>query len=206
MNFFVYSVVISTKGVAGVDVADDVIKLFIEGDSDAMSILVDTYKNELFNFCFRLTWSAQDAEDLFQQTWVKAVKNAPRYRHDNFRPWLYKICLNQFRDNRKQTMRARQHIEDGFASTSAKDFVLATAAVGESAEEQYERRHIQALLIASIDKLPERQKIPVVLFFYQHMKYSEIAQAIRVPEGTVKSRINAAKKRLKAQLESELYV
>lgn len=188
------------------NVADDVIKLFIEGDSVAMSTLVEAYKNELFNFCYRLTWSAHDAEDLFQQTWVKAVKNAPKYKHDNFRPWLYKICLNQFRDDRKRAIRARQHIEEGFPSTSAKDYVLSTAAAGETTEQQYERRHIQALLVANIDKLPERLKVPVVMFFYQRMKYSEIAQAICVPEGTVKSRINAAKKRLKAQLEGELYV
>jgi RNA polymerase sigma-70 factor (ECF subfamily) len=189
-----------------VNVADNVYELFIEGDTEAMSTLVEAYKNELFNFCFRLTWSRHDAEDLFQQTWVKAVKNAPKYRNDNFRPWLYKIALNQFRDNRKETMRRRKHIAEEFESTSAKDFILTNKAGSETTEEQYERKHIQALLIANIHKLPEHLKVPVVLFFYQRMKYSEIAQVTRVPEGTVKSRIAAAKKRLKAELESELYV
>jgi RNA polymerase sigma-70 factor (ECF subfamily) len=189
-----------------VNVADDVFTLFIEGDSEAMSTLVEAYKNELFNFCFRLTWNRADAEDLFQQTWVKAVKNAHRYRNDNFRPWLYKICVNQFRDDRKRTARAQRHIVEGFPSTSAKDYVLSHAAGGESPEEQYERKHIQALLIAKIDKLPDKLKCPVVMFYYQHMRYSEIAHALSVPEGTVKSRIAAAKKRLKTELEVELYV
>lgn len=188
------------------DVVENVYELFIEGDTEAMSTLVEAYKNELYNFCFRLTWSRPDAEDLFQQTWVKAVKNAPRYKNENFKPWLYKIALNQFRDNRKETMRRRKHVAEEFESTSAKDFILTCAASGETTEEQYERKHIQALLIANIHKLPERLKVPVVLFFYQRMKYSEIAQMTRVPEGTVKSRIAAAKKRLKAELESELYV
>lgn len=188
------------------NVAEDVFTLFIEGDSEAMNTLVEAYKNELFNFCFRLTWNRPDAEDLFQQTWVKAVRNAHRYRNDNFRPWLYKICINQFRDDRKRSARAQRHVVEGFESTSAKDYVLSHAAGGEMPEEQYERKHIQALLIAKIDKLPERLKCPVVMFYYQHMKYSEIAQAIRVPEGTVKSRIAAAKKKLKAELEGELYV
>lgn len=188
------------------NVADDVFTLFIEGDSEAMSTLVEAYKNELFNFCFRLTWNRPDAEDLFQQTWVKAVRNAPKYKNDNFRPWLYKICINQFRDDRKRMARAQRHIVEGFPSTSAKDYVLSHAAGGESPEEQYERKHIQALLIAKIDKLPDKLKCPVVMFYYQHMRYSEIAQAMRVPEGTVKSRIAAAKKRLKAELEGELYV
>ncbi len=188
------------------NVADDVITLFIEGDSEAMSTLVEIYKNELFNFCFRLTWNRPDAEDLFQQTWVKAVRNAPKYRNNNFRPWLYKICINQYRDNMKRAIRAQRHIVEGFESTSAKDYVLMNTAGGETPEELYERKHIQALLITKIDKLPDKLKCPVVMFYYQHMRYSEIAKATSVPEGTVKSRIAAAKKRLKAELEGELYV
>jgi RNA polymerase sigma-70 factor (ECF subfamily) len=187
-------------------VLENVYELFIEGDAEAMSTLVEAYKNELYNFCYRLTWSRHDADDLFQQTWVKAVKNAPKYRNDNFRPWLYKIALNQFRDNRRQAARRRKHVAEEFGSTSAKDFIMTRAASGETTEEQYERKHIQALLIANIHKLPERLKVPVVLYYYEHMKYSQIAIAINVPEGTVKSRISAAKKRLKAELESELYV
>jgi len=189
-----------------VDTADCVIEQFIEGDMEAMSTLVEMYKNELYNFCFRLTWSKPDAEDLFQQTWVKAVKNAGRYRNEAFRGWLYKICINQYRDNKKETRRRKKHITDDFASTSAKDFVMESAAGAESAEEQFEKKHIKAMIIANIDKLPARMKVPMVLFFYQRLKYSEIAQVMSVPEGTVKSRISAAKKRLKAVLESELYV
>ena len=55
-------------------VPDETYERFSKGDVEAMSALVDAYEKELYNFCFRLTFNQQDAEDLFQQTWVKAVK------------------------------------------------------------------------------------------------------------------------------------
>jgi len=172
-----------------------------------MSQLVETYKSELYNLCYRLTsFNRQDADDLFQQTWVKAAKNASRYEHKAFRPWLFRICVNEFRDNYRQYIRRKKHIKEDFESTSAKDFVLMAVGGADSVEEQVERRHIQALLVSNIDKLPENQKVPMVLFYYQQLKYSEIALILRIPEGTVKSRINTAKQKLKSVLERELYV
>lgn len=187
-------------------VPDEIFERFSKGDMDAMSTLVDAYKKELFNLCFRLTFNRQDAEDLFQQTWVKAVRNADRYEHKDFRPWLMKICVNQFRDNCKESFRRKQHMVEEFETTSIKDFVLTAAISGENVEEQVEKRHIQALIVAHIAKLPEHQKVPMVLYYYQHMKLSEIASVLGVPEGTVKSRISLAKGRLKSELERELYV
>ena len=187
-------------------VPDETYERFSKGDMEAMSMLVDAYKSDLFNFCFRLTFNRQDAEDLFQQTWVKAVKNAGRYEHKDFRPWLYKICVNQFRDNLKEMSRRRRHMVEDFETTSVKDYVLMAAGGGETVEEQVEKRHVQALIVAHIDKLPEHQKVPMVLYYYQQLKYSEIAAVLGVPEGTVKSRISHAKSRLKVELERELYV
>lgn len=185
---------------------DEIFKLFSKGDRQAMSILVETYKHELFNLCFRLTFNKQDAEDLFQQTWIKATKNATKYDHQSFKPWLFKICVNQYRDNYRQGLKRKKIMKDDFESTSAKEYVLMTAGNAVSVEEQYERKHIQALLVANIGRLPHPQKVPMVLFYYQQMKYSEIAAVLGVPEGTVKSRINTAKRKLKSVLESELYV
>lgn len=187
-------------------VPDETYDRFSKGDVEAMSVLVDAYKNELYNLCFRLTFNRQDAEDLFQQTWVKAVKNAERYEHRDFRPWLMRICVNQYRDNLKEMTRRKKHLVEEFETTSVKDFVLTNVGSGESVEDQVEKRHIQALLVAHIGNLPERQKVPMVLFYYQRMKLSEIADVLGVPEGTVKSRISIARNRLKGELERELYV
>ena len=117
-----------------------------------------------------------------------------------------KICVNQFKDNCKEASRRKKHMAEDFSSTSAKDYLLMAAGSGETVEEQAEKRHMQALLVERIAKLPERQKVPMVLFYYQQMRLSEIARVLGVPEGTVKSRISTAKSRLKSELERELYV
>lgn len=185
---------------------DGIYELFIKGDTNAMAILVEDYQNDLYNLCFRLTFNRQDADDLFQQTWLRAIKGAHRYKHDAFGPWLYRICINLYRDNYRRLSRRKRLVKDDFETTSAKDFVLMTAGSDDSVEEQIEKKHIQALLIANIAKLPESQKVPVVLFYYQQMKYSQIATVLGIPEGTVKSRINTAKRKLRTVMESELYV
>ena len=187
-------------------VHEEIFTKFSEGDRQAMSILVERYQHELFNLCFRLTLNKHDAEDLFQQTWVKATKSAEKYDHQSFKQWLFQICLNQFRDNYRQYRKRRAMIQDDFESTSTKEYVLMAVESNESVEMQIERKHIQALIIANIDKLPHLQKVPVVLYYYQQMKYSDIAIVLGIPEGTVKSRINTAKKKLKNVLEGELYV
>ena len=185
---------------------DNLIEKYKNGDIEAMSILVETYKDELYNLCFRLTFNKHDAEDLFQQTWIKATKNATKFKDTAFRAWLFKICVNQHKDNYRQLMRRKKFLKEDFKTTYAKDYVLVVSNQGESVEQEVEKKHIQALLISNIDKLPEKQKIPVVLHYYQQMKYSEIANTLDIPEGTVKSRINAAKKKLKSVMEGELYV
>ena len=185
---------------------DDAYEQFTKGDIEAMSVLVEEFKNDLYNLCFRLTFNKQDAEDLFQQTWVKAATNASKFENKAFKSWLFTICVNTYRDNYRQMVRRKKYMKDDFASTSAKDYIMTVAGSAGSVEEQVEKKHIQALLVSHIDKLPEKQKIPVVLYYYQQMKYAEIASVMQVPEGTIKSRINSAKNKLKSVLESELYV
>ena len=57
---------------------DEVIEKYRTGDTQAMGVLIDTYKNELYNLCFRLTFNKHDADDLFQQTWIKAAKKCSK--------------------------------------------------------------------------------------------------------------------------------
>ena len=185
---------------------DDVIEQFAKGDIEAMSILIGAYKDELYNLCFRLTFNRHDAEDLFQKTWIKAANNASKYENKAFRAWLFRICVNQYKDDCRKIVVRKKYLKDDFETISAKDYVIMEARSEDNVEEQYEKKHIQALIISKIDRLSEKHKIPVVLFYYQQMRYSEIAKILNVPEGTVKSRINAAKKKLKSVLESELYV
>lgn len=182
---------------------DPIFERFIEGDCEAMSQLVEMFQHDLYNLCFRLTFNRHDADDLFQETWLKAIRNAGNYEHQAFKAWLFRICLNQYRDQYRHNSRRRRIIKDDFESTSAKDYILTSVDDPDQIEEQYEKKYVQALLVTNINRLPERHKLPIVLFYYQQMNYADIAATLQIPEGTVKSRINTAKKKLRSVLERE---
>jgi RNA polymerase sigma-70 factor (ECF subfamily) len=187
-------------------VSENVLEQFIRGNAEATRMLVEMHNKELFNLCFRLTLSKPDAEDLYQATWMKAIRSAHGFQNREFRAWLFKICINQFRDNYRRDLRKGRIFREDYASSDAKDLLMEAASSKESAEVYYERQATRELLVAAINKLPELHKVPLVLFYYQGLPYLEIAQIMQVPEGTVKSRISTAKKILKEKLEGEINV
>jgi len=187
-------------------VSENVLEQFVRGNAEAIRMLVEMHNKELFNLCFRLTLSKQDAEDLYQATWMKAIRSANRYSDRAFRAWLFKICINQFRDNCRKEQRRGKIFREDYVSTDAKDLLMESAECRESAEAFYERQATRELIVAAINNLPELHKVPLVLFYYQGLPYLEIAQIMQVPEGTVKSRISTAKRILKEKLEGEINV
>lgn len=187
-------------------VSEHVLEQFIRGNADATRMLVEMHNKELFNLCFRLTLSKPDAEDLYQATWMKAIRSANRFSDREFRAWLFKICINQFRDDYRRSRRKDKIFREDYISADAKDLLMEVAASNDSAEICYERQATRELLVTAINNLPKLHKVPLVLFYYQGLPYVEIAQVMQVPEGTVKSRINTAKKILREKLEGEINV
>ena len=69
-----------------------------------------------------------------------------------------------------------------------------------------ERRDTKLAILSKINKLPQKHREPILMFYYQAMKYDDIAKVLSIPVGTVRSRINTAKRMLKKQMERESYV
>ena len=166
--------------------------------------LISKYKAPLYNLCFKLTLNKNDADDLFQDTWIKAAKSFEKVEHKYFRQWLFRICINQYKDNYRKEKKRQDVFYDLYDSNEKKDYVLENTNYALSAEEEYQSKKDYQMIIEHINILPHKLKIPMVLFYFQQMKYSEIAKILKIPEGTIKSRLNAAKKRLKKELNGEL--
>lgn len=167
---------------------------------------VELYGHDLYNFALRLTLNKSEAEDLFQQTWLKVVNNIEKYAEDNFKAWLFKICSNQFKDNYRKSKRYKKLVKDDYADRETKDYVINSAKSKEDTLVKVEHRDTKLIMLKKINNLPEKQRKPILMFYYQAMKYDEIAQMLCIPVGTVRSRINTAKKALKKQMEGEAYV
>ena len=152
------------------------------------------YGKRLYGLCITLCANSFDADDLYQDTWLKVVKSISQYDStQEFEPWLTKICVNTYRNTLRRIMKSP--IFNGFASDEEKTAVLESAIEPEPPDYSY--------LHEAIDQLPEKLRLTVVLFYFREMDLNETAKVLNVPVGTVKSRLNKARKLLKEVLTDE---
>ncbi len=155
---------------------------------------IRTYGKRLYGLCRTLCANAFDADDLYQDTWLKVAKSITQYNPDQpFEPWLTRICVNTYRNTLRRLLRSP--IYDGFSTAEEKATVLENTAEQEAPD--YSDLH------RAIDGLPEKLRITVILFYFQDMDIAATAQTLGIPPGTVKSRLNKARQRLKEVLTNE---
>ena len=154
---------------------------------------IQQYGRRLYGLCRHLCASVLDADDLYQETWMKVVRNFERYDPAKpFEPWLTGICVNTYRSAWRRLRRAPM-VE--FADNAQKDAALQAVPAPD--------RQDYTALYAAIDRLPEKLRLTVVLFYFRDMDIASTAAALHIPPGTVKSRLNKARQRLKEELNNE---
>ncbi len=160
---------------------------------------ITTCGTDLFSFCCQLTRNRQEAEDLYQDTFLKAIELAERLDPDrNVKSALLSIAVNLWR-NRRRKMAIRLRITGPQISVEDMETQIPErgAAVEDACIDREERRIVREAVAA----LPERYRLPVLLRYMEELKVSEISQVLGVPEGTVKSRLYKAKRLLEKELE-----
>ena len=167
---------------------------------DAFESLVRKYQQRIYALCRRLTGAHQSADDLAQETFIKAYYALGRFDAQwPLYPWLRKIALNSGLNYLKSRSRERP-LEEG--SLGARRMPLAAPA--DDPEERLERAEFQAKLDGAVESLPADQKSVFVLRFHESMSYEEISRILDLPLGTVMSRLNRARQKLKSLLTDSL--
>lgn len=152
------------------------------------------YGKRLYGLCTFLCANSYEAEDLYQETWLKVVKNISKYDDTkDFEPWLTTICVNTYRNTLRRI--ARSPVFNTFTTTEEKDDILNSIPAPDGAD--------YSDLYAAIDKLPEKLRLTVILFYFRDMDINTTARILGIPPGTVKSRLNKSKKLLKEVLADE---
>lgn len=153
--------------------------------------LVLRYQDQLYSFAYRLTGSAQDAEDIVQEALLGAYMTMRRYsaeriREIHLRSWLYKITLNVFR-NSKRGVRLLLMPMDSWAEDEAQDLPAVEAERPDALYEAQENwQELEECLLA----LPEHYRLVIVCYYCQELSYQEIADLLDQPLGTVQSRLH----------------
>lgn len=174
------------------------LRSFSAGDEDATAILVARYEDRLFNLCFKLTGNRHEADDLYQQTWLKVLQKSMAFTPKSFQNWLYTICINTYRDTFRKNVRRGQLIAE-----DTDDILMENASATGSAESEAMDSLAQSSLMAKVNRLPDRLRLPILLHYFEELDYSESARVLGLPVGTIKSRLNTAKKKLRMEMESE---
>jgi RNA polymerase sigma-70 factor, ECF subfamily len=171
-----------------------------EGDVDAFESLVKKYQQTIYAFCRRLTGAHQSADDLAQETFIKAYFALPRFdpRWPLY-PWLRKIALNTGLNYLKSRDRERPFREGALPSRGDGPRPATSQPQARLEQAEFEFRFEGA-----VASLPEEQKSVFVLRFYEGLSYEEISRALDVPHGTVMSRLNRARQRLRELLADTL--
>lgn len=145
---------------------------------------------------FRLSGDWNTAEDLVQETILKAVRNWQSFQgHSQFRTWLFRIMINAFRDRQKQPRRTREQNTSDIEKTTEP-----VTRESESAEATMEVSELGEVVTRLISQLPGRQRETLVLSSYQGMSNAEIAETLGISVANVHSTLNQARKKLKQQL------
>lgn len=153
------------------------------GNDGATRSLLERYRKSLYGFLFRVCGDVTEAEDLFQETFLRAFRSGGRFDPNRrFKPWLFAIALNLARD------RGRRLAHPATPRFQANDD-LPEPAAGEPPD-QHENSWIQrADLSAALAQVPEYIREVVVLRYFEGMEQTEIAAVLGIPKGTVKSRL-----------------
>jgi RNA polymerase sigma-70 factor (ECF subfamily) len=173
-----------------------------EGLEAVYTELVHRYERELYRYLARYLGNPTLAEDVFQNTFLQIHLKRGLYEDGRpFRPWLYAIATHQAVDalrkaGRHPTVSLDQRMTTAQRETEAGSLLdlLVNDGVGPLAELQEQER--QQWVRDSIERLPDSLRQTLILAYHQDLKYREIADILKIPVGTVKSRLHAALSKL----------
>lgn len=191
------------------------VQMTLKGDKEAYRALVERYQSRLFSTALDIVKTREDAEDVVQETFVKAFLSLGQFKgQSSFYTWLYRICFNMAIDiRRKAGRRGGTHLEFkehlGVNRTAVEDGARESGGGGtghhpqrvEGPHDALARKELGHKIQEVLGELSEEHRAVIMLREIDGLDYDEIAKAIGVPKGTVMSRLFYARKALQKALE-----
>lgn len=175
------------------------------GEASAFDNLIDRYSGDIFAVLYRITEDAEEANDLTQETFMRALRSIKSFRGDSeLKTWLVRIAINESRNRFRWWKRRRRSATISLDATVGDTDIpisdtLADTAIGP--EETTLRREREFALKAALMDIPEIFREAVILCDLEGLSYDEMAKALRVNIGTVKSRISRGREELRRRLK-----
>lgn len=172
------------------------VKASQQGDQEAFALLVQRHQRRVFNLSLRMLQDYEDASETTQEAFLAAWQGLPAFRGEaRFATWLYRIayhcCLRQLERHKREralqaAIEAEQVLEEMNKEKQVEDFL--------------EQRERQAIVREQMEQLPAQYRVVLILRHLQEMSYTEIAEVLTMPVGTVKTHLFRARNLLKERL------
>ena len=167
--------------------------------SDKIQYLLDSYGKDIYSFCCYLTGNTADAEDLYQETFLKAIGLKEKIKiKENAKSFLIGIAVNLNRN------RIRKYSHESLCVDETEDFVIADER--NNPEDSILMSEMRSEVRRVIDGLPPKSREILLMYYAADLSIKAIAKALHIPMGTVSSRIAKAKQMVKKRLEEIGYV
>jgi RNA polymerase sigma-70 factor (ECF subfamily) len=176
----------------------EIVQAVLDGDKNSYARLVDDYGERIINYLARMTGNRYEAEELAQETFVRAYCALGSYKPQyKFSTWLFKVatnlCINHLKKQKRLT-----HIDD------YQDWVMPDSSSHANPPLEAQRRELQRQIQEAIKQLPPSYRSVIVLRHLNGLSYQEIAEVTELPMGTVKSRLGRGRSRLTALLQGRI--
>jgi RNA polymerase sigma-70 factor (ECF subfamily) len=173
-----------------------------KGDVEAFDILVRRWENRLFNVIYRITGDFETSRDIRQEVFLRVYQSAKGYRSGgHFSTWLYRIAINcGINELRKRKRRQTLSLS---ASEFGEEETFQDALLDSSPgpDEIIQQSEMDEQVRAALNRLPDEQRVVIVLRHYEGLKFHQIASILNCPLGTVKSRMHHGLEQLRAKLK-----
>ena len=170
----------------------------INGDANAFAYLVDNYKNMIFSLAFKMTKSREEAEEISQDTFIKAFKNLSKFKGDSkFSTWLYRIGYHASIDAIKKNKNNNNTFEINeitFNQIKSVDTIL----------EGIERKERAIIMDTCLQKLADEERSIIWMFYYDELSLKEITEVTSLSESNLKVKLHRARKKLLTIVEENV--
>ena len=170
---------------------EELMSRYCNGEEEAFEILYRRYEKPILSFIYRMLMNAADAEDLCQETFFRVVRGKKKYQvTGKFKIWLFRIAHNLCRDRlRRMKFRSNLSLNNPISNQYSEHNELNKSVSDLSPDplKHMETDEIRAKVQKAIASLPDEQRIVIILKEYYELKFTEIADILNSPTGTVKS-------------------
>ena len=174
----------------------------LEGDATALASIVEKYGKLAYRLAIQITKNHEDANDVMQETFLKVYESIGSFRKESaFETWLYRIIVNQALNLVKRRERRR---ESSFSDANEIDLrfnLPGSSSYANSPHDDVEKKELQKWVTQAVDSLSAKHRTVVILHEFEGLTHPQIATILNCSEGTVRSRLHYARRKLRDLLK-----